>query len=629
MRFISKKISRRFFAALMLVAIVPILILGYGAYKIAQDVVIRHAFMHIQTIAQDHVHHLDIWFQERLGDIQMISQLPFVQALCHAYCMLETQSASSLEEAESLNSILALTRGKSPSYRNVYIFNPLGVLLASASSHSEEVADQERKALFEAVERSGEPVLGPVHEHGDRKWTMHLAAPIRNQDGRIVALTVAVLDVSATLDPIFTDRSGLGKTGETYLVNREGQIITESRHLTRSETLDRSFHTVGILAVLDGKEGTTIYDNYMDHEVVGSYAWLPRYGWGLLAEMETDEILAPVSHIRTAVIFTTLIVGLLCVLLALLASRRVSRPIISVAEAAREIAQGRLDRRIAFDTPDEVGVLSESFNSMAEELSHLITALRQKEISLQQAYEELLETQENLVRSGKMAAVGELVTSVVHEMRNPLSSVKLNLQIIGRTMEKGSLLSEHYGIALDQVMQLDRMFTDLLNYSKPLTLDPTQVNIETLVDESLQQLDPLLKEKEVTVARRLDTGLLRVMADPDKLRQVLVNIVKNAVEATARDGHIEMESSFIDTNGNAGIVLTISDHGTGISAQDLERIFQPFFTTKKKGTGLGLCIVKKILDAHGSSIQVSSEEGQGTVVQLHLQGVRDEKNPNH
>jgi two-component system sensor histidine kinase HydH len=222
-----------------------------------------------------------------------------------------------------------------------------------------------------------------------------------------------------------------------------------------------------------------------------------------------------------------------------------------------------------------------------------------------------------------MAAIGELVASVVHEMRNPLSSVKLNLQIIGRTLEQGSLLSEHYHIAIDQVSQLERMFTDLMNYSRPLDLRKSVVSLDRLVEESLMQLEPLTNGREISIEQNLPKTLPPVLADSDKMRQVLVNVIRNAVEATGRDGRVEITGGVEDSHGRVVVTLEVADNGSGISPQDLGRVFKPFFTTKQKGTGLGLPIVKKILEAHGYAISVSSEEAKGTVVHLQMQGAEE------
>ena len=215
-----------------------------------------------------------------------------------------------------------------------------------------------------------------------------------------------------------------------------------------------------------------------------------------------------------------------------------------------------------------------------------------------------------------MAAIGELVAGVVHEMRNPLSSVKLNFQIIGRSLGRAGSLHEHYSIGLDQIAQLEKMLSSLLDYSKPIAIEKTSFRLETVMAESVRQLQSCTGGCPIDV--KTDGPLPHVMGDPEQIRQVLVNVIKSAIKSAGPDGNVEIRIKAAGEGGAKGILIEVSDNGPGISHQDMKRVFQPFFTTKEKGTGLGLSIVKKIMEAHGFGISISSEEGAGTVVSLHL-----------
>jgi signal transduction histidine kinase len=162
-----------------------------------------------------------------------------------------------------------------------------------------------------------------------------------------------------------------------------------------------------------------------------------------------------------------------------------------------------------------------------------------------------------------------------------------------------------------------------MNYSRPLDLRKSVVSLDRLVEESLMQLEPLTNGREISIEQNLPKTLPPVLADSDKMRQVLVNVIRNAVEATGRDGRVEITGGVEDSHGRVVVTLEVADNGSGISPQDLGRVFKPFFTTKQKGTGLGLPIVKKILEAHGYAISVSSEEAKGTVVHLQMQGAEE------
>lgn len=621
---IRTRISHRLFAALFLVAVIPISIMGFGMYRAAQNIMIQSALMHVETIARNQASNLDAWFEERLNDIRILSELTPMRGIC-TFCKDESQPHVPASESKLLDASLALTRSKSNSYQSIHLLSPSGDILASTDASSEMLLTGKYLQDLRRLDEIKGPVLTHLHQHSNQRWYMHLVAPIHFREEKINGAILAILDASGTLDPIMTNRGGLGETGEAYLVNDEGKIVTESKYLSRDETRERPFITDGIRSALARQHGTGIYRNYMGQEVVGSYLWLPQYHWGLVAEIHKDEILAPLRGIRLAVFATAGAVSLLCILAAFLMSGRISRPIIEIADVSRNLAGGALDRRTTYRGQDEIGVLSENFNLMAERLSELVASLRGKEASLRAAYDDLLQTKEKLVQSEKMAAVGELVASVVHEMRNPLSSVKLNYQIIGRTLDRASPLHEHYAIGMDQISQLERMFSDLLDYSRPIKLEEVPFSIDSLIDKALQQLEPQLHGQIITRSG-IDESLPQVLGDPGKMLQVLVNVIRNGLEAAGPGGEIRIWAALRQTGDRQQIHLFVADNGPGIPAQDLDRVFQPFFTTKKKGTGLGLAIVKKIMDAHGFGISVAGEEGRGAMVTLDLR-VEDERSP--
>ena len=611
---INRKISHRLFCALFFVAVIPICILGYETYREAEATLIQAAHMHIHTIAQKQAENLDTWFQERLSDAHVLSELSAVRDLVNS---LAPGSTGAHVRTGVVDNILALTRGKSSSYESIHILGLSGSILASTEPDSEMLSSLKYLEDLEALKAAGGPTLAPVHQHSNKQWYVHLLVPVLNESGKMQAAIMAILDAPGTLNPIMTNRAGLGKTGEAYLVNEHGQIITETKYLGQEEGTDPSFDTLGIRSALEHKAGTAIYRNYIGREVVGSYLWLSRYHWGLVVEIQKDEILEPIRHIRITVIASTVLVGLLCLLIALFTSRRISKPIIEMAEASREMARGRLEHRIVYSGADEIGVLSSSFNSMADELSAVIHSLRRNEVSLRRAYDELVQAKERLVQSEKMAAVGELVAGVVHEMRNPLSSVKLNFQILGRALEEDDELAEHYLIGIDQIAQLERMFSSLLDYSKPISLHIRPFAIDEVITGSIRQLEAHPRHRNVRFADR-SGPLPPVLGDPDQIGQVLVNIIRNAMEATQDGADIEISARTVESEGKSAVVVQVADHGPGIPESDLKRIFQPFFTTKEKGTGLGLSIVKKIMDAHCFGISMDSGEGRGTVVSLHF-----------
>ncbi len=610
----KEKISHRILAAFFIVAVIPIVIMGLGLYRSAEKTLIDSAYTHIETISQDRANTLHSWYRERLQDLNVLSRMTAVRELCGGKAV-GFEGSKDLKEA-AVNDLMALKSAKSQAYASIHLITLSGEVLASTNPKSEMIVTKMYLKDLKDMEASKGPVLSHLMQHSDRAWYIHLTVPVYGADKRIAGAVFSVLDAYGTLDRILSDRTGLGKTGEAYLVDKEGKIVTKSRFLSLGETAKRRFKTVGIVSAVARKDGISIYRNYTGHLVVGCYRWLPLFHAGLLVEMGENEILAPVTAIRTAVLTTAALVILICFLASFWLSGQISKPIIEMAKASRVMASGSVDQRITYSRRDEIGTLAQSFNSMAEELSSLIDSLKRKEISLQRAYDELMQTQEQLVQSEKMAAIGELVAGVVHEMRNPLSSVKLNFQIIGRSIGEAAPLREHYAIGLDQIAQLEKMLSSLLDYSKPISLKKIPFRLETIVSESLLQLQGCSEGREIEVITESAVG--EVTGDPEQIRQVLTNVVKNGMESAGPSGRVEIRIKAVGKN-HGGPLIEVADNGPGISQQDIARIFLPFFTTKKDGTGLGLSIVKKIMEAHGFRVSVSSREGAGAVVSLHFQ----------
>jgi len=617
---ISKKISHRFFFSIILLALIPIGITGYVTYLLAERALTSTASQHMTTIAEDHARHLDAWLRERLDDLSMLAKLPSIRDACQDACWLQDLQQSSENYLSLLNGGITSVQARSPSYKSVFIVSPSReILTAARSKNSGVVPDFKGTTVLDRLQQDQDTAFGPIYPDGHESWTMDIAARVRSENGETVAFIVAVLNLSLTIDPIMTDLIGLGQTGETYLVNKDGQMISPSRFFSRADIFTKNLKTYGVRQALEGKAGTAIYENYTEKKVMGAFLWLPSYEWGMLAEMTLDETLWPLKWIKTVALATGALVMLICAVLAYLTSKRVVRPIVDMAYASRRMAEGELEQRVAFSSEDEVGILATNFNLMAQQLSLSVTTLRQKEDSLQNAYNDLMAAQAQLVQSEKMAAIGELVACVAHEMRNPLTSVKLNIQIIGRSLNRHSALFEHYEIAINQVAQLEKMFSDLLNYSRPLILQKSSVSLVNLLNKSLEQLNGEISSRNITVHQHCSQSLPNVTVDPDKIVQVLNNVLKNAVDASPDGDSIDIVFNVSFSGEQAVVNVAIMDHGSGISSRHNQSIFQPFFTTKQKGTGLGLSIVKKIMDAHGGRIYLASQEGEGTSFTLGFQ----------
>ncbi len=225
----------------------------------------------------------------------------------------------------------------------------------------------------------------------------------------------------------------------------------------------------------------------------------------------------------------------------------------------------------------------------------------------------LLETEEQLRRADRLSALGELSAGLAHEVKTPLASIRGTAEILAgaATPEERE---EFSGILLTEVDRLNRVVMDFLDFARPQGVRESRADLNQAAREVLRLVAREAEQHGVVLEEELGGDLPEVAVDPEQLRQVILNLAVNAIQAQPEGGRIRVRT----VRGGEEVVLTVADAGPGIPAELTERIFEPFFTTREQGTGLGLSIVKKILANHGASIMIVGESGQGTTVTVRL-----------
>jgi signal transduction histidine kinase len=220
----------------------------------------------------------------------------------------------------------------------------------------------------------------------------------------------------------------------------------------------------------------------------------------------------------------------------------------------------------------------------------------------------------------RLAALGQFAAAIAHDIRTPLTSISLNVQILRRKLSQLSDDDrEHLDIALEELARLDKSVAEILDFAKPVKLAPQPIDVSELLETTTRGLSPVLSEKGVSLKCEPQGELPTVQGDPQRLRQVLVNIVGNAAEASPPGAEVTLRASIYAPAANAAqVAIEVEDRGRGINADDLPRIFEPFFTTRPDGTGLGLAICHKVVRAHGGDIHVKSALGQGSTFTILL-----------
>jgi two-component system sensor histidine kinase HydH len=230
-----------------------------------------------------------------------------------------------------------------------------------------------------------------------------------------------------------------------------------------------------------------------------------------------------------------------------------------------------------------------------------------------------------ILRNQRLAAVGRLAAGVAHEVRNPLSSIKGFATYFKERYRDKPEDQQIAGIMIQEVDRLNRVIGQLLDFARPIKINPKLVSIPQLITDALKLVEAQADEKEIRIEWHTAENLNDASVDTDRINQVLLNLFLNALEAMESDGRLSVEANKSDDG--SWIRFRVSDTGHGIPAQNLSKVFDPYYTTKSTGTGLGLAIVHNIVEAHGGRIDVVSTVGQGTTftVQIPLTGQRDVK----
>jgi signal transduction histidine kinase len=250
----------------------------------------------------------------------------------------------------------------------------------------------------------------------------------------------------------------------------------------------------------------------------------------------------------------------------------------------------------------------------ADDLDLLGTLAAQASIALENArlYEELKRSQEIIRRSDRLSALGTLAAGIAHEVRNPLVSIQTFFQLAPDRLHDEEFLTRFLDLTANEVKRIATLIDELLSFARSPTRALQATDLNEIAERVVTLLEGEAHKARVSLTHVLTPALPSVLADADQIKQVLLNIVLNALQATPPNGSVTVISRAVEVQHEPFGQLEIRDTGVGIAADALESIFNPFYTTKDKGTGLGLTIAHQIITEHGGVLTAESVEGQGT-----------------
>lgn len=624
---IANKISLSFFTAVLILASIIMPIIYYMASKDMKNVI----FAHLATTARTRANHIETFLKMQKNSVIQLSQGIIFENLLSA----KKQDSHYTNKVDIVLTRLDRTEKANEFICEVFVLNEKGIAVTS-SDRRKIGLDRSSDAYFLNA-KSKAYIKDAYYSNTTGEPSIAVSAPIIDrQTKKLLGIIVARISLNE-LNKITADRTGLGKTGEVYLINKQGLMITSSRFAKDSflklkvdtKNARKYFEDVKKFSEELHERDFFIFADYRGVKVLGTHDHISEMQWGLMAEIDESEALAPIVKLKTIFIIIILFTLITAWFLGALLSRVITRPIHELRKGAEIIGKGDLDYKIAVDAKDEIGQLSRAFNKMSEDLKNTTTSI-----------DELKKTEKNLRKAKIDAEVAnkaksEFLASMSHEIRTPMNAVIGMADLLSDT-PLTDMQEEYLEMLTVSANNLLGVINDVLDMSKIeagyFEIEKTEFDLWDVVESAGIGLGTRASKKDLELLHRIGSDVPRyIIGDPTRLHQILINLIGNSIKFTEK-GEIVVNVKALERKGDdLTLHFSVKDTGIGISKERLSKIFESFTqadsstTRKYGGTGLGLTISKQLVEKMNGKIWVESEIGKGSTFHFTIRSLAVER----
>lgn len=594
------------------VSVIPLIVVGFIINALSLEQIHSDVRGQLHQVISDKAHSVEQWIDERKSDIHLLASTNYVISL--------VKGSDARKREANLRSFYDKFAGQYGVYRSTRILDREGRVVFT---YPEQVASEPQWSLSPDPEPGQSVVSEAFLWNGDACF---LIASSITSDSEVLGKVIVVTDLE-DLNGI-TDNIRIGETGEAYIVNSAGFFVT---HKEKERVLVECIDEVEPIARLLSGEETSFVGEFVDYRgvaVLGTYYYFRELDWGLVAEQDVKEAFAPAQRVNATILLIIIVSSVLVAGIAYVLTTGNLSPLALLRRAIERIRKGELDARFPVQRHDEIGVIGKVFNDMLEQLQSTQDKLEKRaeaaDKELVQAHEELhlrhkelKRAQTQLLRAERLSTMGEIAAGLAHEINNPLTTIIMLINSLGRVGEDGVDLEERkraLGIIAEEIEKVASMVGRFMDLTHPQEMRREPIVIEKVVDRTLALVRPKTDQAGINVEVVIPHEIPSVVGDDRQLGQLLLNLLLNSIDALPEGGEISIAASAY-TNKEEGkryLRLRVSDNGLGIPQKKIGKIFNPFFTTKSAGTGLGLTIVARIVESHGGHISVRSTPAAGT-----------------
>jgi len=593
-------ISVKLLLVILPLVFVPIATVGYLSYRASVDRVNRLVRQEQMVKIRTTANRIDDIFYTCRLDLNTISSLPVLNDY-----LLARSFRLNAEAEFNRENIVKLFQDfieRAPSYYRIRFIDTSGVeqIRVDPSGQASVPPGIVQEDFFKKIRSTQQEeihVSDIMYSATREGYIMHWAKPIYTAWKEFAGIVVIDIDHGAVQNIIGDIQ--VGEEGYAFLVDEQGRTIAHPRFSPYEYGLDNYPDPSIADLVLEMSKGVMGWKLYIfeGEEKLAAFAPITGMGWSLAATIPSSEFMKEAVLIRQQVLEVVLVILVFSFVSVGLLSYYILKPVRDLVLATNRISGGDLSQDIPVRSTDELGELTLAFNRMVGNLSRI---------------------QDELVRSEKLISLGRLSAGVAHEIRNPLNAMKGAIAFLRRRRADDPLIQEYTGLVSEEIDRLNTFVTDFLTFARQSKPRRVATDINQLILYAQELFEEQARERKITFRNELNFNMPPILVDPHQMEQVVINMILNSMDAMPGGGEIRISSGIlredVAVQGHTMARIVIRDQGKGIPEEEINSVFDPFFSTKDTGTGLGLPLSLGIVESHGGTIHIDSRKGMGTRV---------------